>query len=93
MMLFLLMCITSMGQNNLSVGKLTGGQGKDVLIPISLENTDEVVALQFDLQLPFDRSSALFLTIGRMAAAGQTAAPPPRRCSQGWGWVSATSLP
>ena len=27
MMLFLLMCITSMGQNNLSVGKLTGGQG------------------------------------------------------------------
>ena len=30
MMLFLLMCITSMGQNNLSVGKLDGGQGKDV---------------------------------------------------------------
>ena len=57
MMLFLLMCITVMAQNNLSVGKLTGGQGKDVLIPISLENTDEVVALQFDLQLPVDRSS------------------------------------
>ena len=45
MMLFLLMYITAMAQNNLSVGKLTGGQGKDVLIPISLENTDEVVAL------------------------------------------------
>ena len=57
MMLFLLMYITATAQNNLSVGKLTGGQGKDVLIPISLENTDEVVALQFDLQLPFDRSS------------------------------------
>lgn len=29
MMLFLLMCITAMAQNNLSVGKLTGGQGKE----------------------------------------------------------------
>lgn len=65
MMLFLLMCITSMGQNNLSVGKLTGGQGKDVLIPISLENTDEVVALQFDLQLPFDRSSRTAPTLNQ----------------------------
>lgn len=65
MMLFLLICITSMGQNNLSVGKLTGGQGKDVLIPISLENTDEVVALQFDLQLPFDRSSRTAPTLNQ----------------------------
>ena len=65
MMLFLLMCITSMAQNNLSVGKLTGGQGKDVLIPISLENTDEVVALQFDLQLPFDRSSRTAPTLSQ----------------------------
>ena len=65
MMLFLLMCITSMAQNNLSVGKLTGGQGKDVLIPISLENTDEVVALQFDLQLPFDRSSRTAPTLNQ----------------------------
>ena len=65
MMLFLLICITSMGQNNLSVGKLTGGQGKDVLIPISLENTDEVVALQFDLQLPFDRSSRTAPTLSQ----------------------------
>ena len=32
MMLFLLMYITATAQNNLSVGKLTGGQGKDVLI-------------------------------------------------------------
>ena len=65
MMLFLLMCITVMAQNNLSVGKLTGGQGKDVLIPISLENTDEVVALQFDLQLPFDRSSRTAPTLSQ----------------------------
>ena len=65
MMLFLLICITSMAQNNLSVGKLTGGQGKDVLIPISLENTDEVVALQFDLQLPFDRSSRTAPTLNQ----------------------------
>lgn len=65
MMLFLLMYITSMAQNNLSVGKLTGGQGKDVLIPISLENTDEVVALQFDLQLPFDRSSRTAPTLSQ----------------------------
>ena len=65
MMLFLLICITSMGQNNLLVGKLTGGQGKDVLIPISLENTDEVVALQFDLQLPFDRSSRTAPTLNQ----------------------------
>ena len=65
MMLFLLMCITATAQNNLSVGKLTGGQGKDVLIPISLENTDEVVALQFDLQLPFDRSSRTAPTLSQ----------------------------
>ena len=65
MMLFLLICITSMAENNLSVGKLTGGQGKDVLIPISLENTDEVVALQFDLQLPFDRSSRTAPTLSQ----------------------------
>lgn len=65
MMLFLLMCITAIAQNNLSVGKLTGGQGKDVLIPISLENTDEVVALQFDLQLPFDRSSRTAPTLNQ----------------------------
>ena len=65
MMLFLLMYITATAQNNLSVGKLTGGQGKDVLIPISLENTDEVVALQFDLQLPFDRSSRTAPTLSQ----------------------------
>lgn len=65
MMLFLLMYITATAQNNLSVGKLTGGQGKDVLIPISLDNTDEVVALQFDLQLPFDRSSRTAPTLSQ----------------------------
>ena len=65
MMLFLLMYITATAQNNLSVGKLTGGQGKDVLIPISLENIDEVVALQFDLQLPFDRSSRTAPTLSQ----------------------------
>ena len=65
MMLFLLMYITATAQNNLSVGKLTGGQGKDVLIPISLENTDEVVALQFDLQLPFDLSSRTAPTLSQ----------------------------
>lgn len=65
MTLFLLMYITATAQNNLSVGKLTGGQGKDVLIPVSLENTDEVVALQFDLQLPFDRSSRTAPTLSQ----------------------------
>lgn len=65
MMLFLLMYITATPQNNLSVGKLTGGQGKDVLIPVSLENTDEVVALQFDLQLPFHRSSTTAPTLSQ----------------------------
>ena len=65
MMLFLLMYITATPQNNLSVGKLTGGQGKDVLIPVSLENTDEVVALQFDLQLPFAHSSTTAPTLSQ----------------------------
>lgn len=65
MTLFLLMYITATAQNNLSVGKLTGGQGKDVLIPVSLENTDEVVALQFDLQLPFHRSSTTAPTLSQ----------------------------
>ncbi len=56
MMLLLLAYVTAMAQNTLKVGSLTGGQGKDVMIPISMENTDEVVALQFDLQLPFDKT-------------------------------------
>lgn len=55
--LFLLLCVAAWSQNTLSVGSLSGGQGKDVMIPISMDNVDEIVALQFNLQLPFSKSS------------------------------------
>ena len=61
-----------MGKNNLSVGKMTRGQGKNVLIPISLENTDEVVALQFDLQLPFAKTSGKQPTLTNRNTNGHT---------------------
>ena len=58
LLLLVLSCTFAWAQNTLTVGSLSGGQGKDVLIPVSMENTDEIVALQLNLQLPFSKSSA-----------------------------------
>lgn len=57
LLLLVLSCTFAWAQNTLTVGSLSGGQGKDVMIPISMDNADEIVALQFNLQLPFIKSS------------------------------------
>lgn len=44
-------------QNTLSIPQMTGGQGKTVAIPISMSNEEEVVAVQFNLHLPFAKPS------------------------------------
>ncbi len=51
------------GQNTLSAPSLTGGQGKNVVLPISMENADEVVAVQFCVQLPFGKTSSVAPTL------------------------------
>lgn len=65
--LYLLMawmvCITAIGQNTLTVPALTGGQGKVVSIPVEMDNTDEVVAVQFDIALPFPKASSGSVTL------------------------------
>ncbi len=58
--ILVLLCLVSVAagaQNTLSVAALTGGQGKNVMIPISMDNVDEVVAVQFNIQLPFSKTS------------------------------------
>lgn len=58
LLIALMACITALGQNTLTIPVLTGGQGKDVMIPIEMDNADEIVAVQFDLTLPFAKSSS-----------------------------------
>ena len=65
LLLLMAMTLGAKAQNTISVAHLTGGQGKDVMIPISMDNNEDVVALQFDLQLPFDRSSRTAPTLSQ----------------------------
>lgn len=58
LLMTLMVCVTAMGQNTLKVPVLTGGQGKVVAIPVEMDNADEVVAVQFDLALPFPKASS-----------------------------------
>lgn len=44
-------------QNTLSVPDLVGGSGKEVSVPVNMTNTDEIVAVQFNLHLPFSLAS------------------------------------
>ena len=53
MLLVALASITTWAQNELTAPEITGGRGKVVAIPLSMENADEVVAVQFDVTLPY----------------------------------------
>lgn len=52
-----LISMMAWGQNTLSAPDLIGGAGKSIMVPVSMENTDEIVAVQFNLQLPFSKTS------------------------------------
>lgn len=53
-----LLSLTSWAANTLSVTKdLTGAAGKTITVPIEMTNTDEIVAMQFNIKLPFAKSS------------------------------------
>ena len=44
-------------QNTLTVADFTAAAGKEAAVPIYLTNSDDVVAMQFDIQLPYAKSS------------------------------------
>lgn len=49
----LFVTIVAAAQNTLNISALQGTAGKTVTLPIALNNSDEIVAVQFTLQLPF----------------------------------------
>lgn len=72
LLLLVAMTLGAKAQNTISVAHLTGGQGKDVMIPISMDNNEDVVALQFDLQLPFAKTSGKQPTLSNRNTNGHT---------------------
>lgn len=72
LLLLVAMTLGAKAQNTISVAHLTGGQGKDVMIPISMDNNEDVVALQFDLQLPFAKTSGKQPTLTNRNTNGHT---------------------
>ena len=72
LLLLVAMTLGTKAQNTISVAHLTGGQGKDVMIPISMDNNEDVVALQFDLQLPFAKTSGKQPTLTNRNTNGHT---------------------
>lgn len=53
LLLFLMGILSSGAQNNtLTIPSVTAGQGKTISLPINLDNTADVVAVQFSLSLP-----------------------------------------
>ena len=72
LLLLMAMTLGAKAQNTISVAHLTGGQGKDVMIPISMDNNEDVVALQFDLQLPFAKTSGKQPTLTNRNTNGHT---------------------
>lgn len=56
----------ALAQNTLTVADFTAAAGKEASVPIYLTNSDEVVGMQFDIQLPYAKStSAVTLVAAR----------------------------
>lgn len=49
---------TAMSQNTLTVADFTAAAGKEASVPIYLTNSDEVVAMQFDITLPYVKGAS-----------------------------------
>lgn len=57
-MSLLLTAVTAVAQTRLYVEDFTSVAGKETTVPIYLENSSEVVGMQFDITLPYDKSSS-----------------------------------
>lgn len=51
------LCLMAAAQSTLSVGELTAAAGKTASVPVYMTNSSEVVAVQFNIQLPFSKAS------------------------------------
>lgn len=56
-MMALLFGLVAKAQNTLSVPDIVGAAGKTITVPIQMTNQDEVVAVQFDVTLPFAKGN------------------------------------
>ena len=50
--------LAAMAQNSLHVVDFTAAAGKEVAVPIYLDNSEEVVGMQFDITLPYSKGSS-----------------------------------
>ncbi len=57
LMALLFVAVGAFAQNTLTVADFTAAAGKEAAVPIYLTNSDDVVAMQFDITLPYARSS------------------------------------
>ena len=56
LMALLFVAVGAFAQNTLTVADFTAAAGKEAAVPIYLTNSDDVVAMQFDIQLPYAKS-------------------------------------
>lgn len=54
----LVMSIAALAQNTLTVADFTAAAGKEAAVPIYLTNSDNVVGMQFDITLPYQKSNS-----------------------------------
>lgn len=54
---FSVLCLMAAAQNTLSVDNLTAAAGKTASVPVYMTNSSDVVAVQFNIELPFDMGS------------------------------------
>ena len=63
---FVALCATAVSAQTtgatLTVADIEGAAGKEVSVPLYLTNADEVVAVQFDVELPYALTSDIVLS-------------------------------
>lgn len=72
MLLVLTGSLTAAAQNTLRVEDISTAAGKEASIPIYLDNSEEVVGLQFDITLPYAKPSKSNPTLDANRANGHT---------------------
>lgn len=70
---FTLLGVTAWAQNTLNAPTtLESKAGNSISVPISMENSEDVVAVQFDVQLPFSMTSGQKPTLNESRSKGHT---------------------
>ena len=70
-----LLGVTSWAQNTLNApATLESKAGNSISVPISMENSEDVVAVQFDVQLPFSMTSGQKPTLNESRSKGHSIA-------------------